>query len=54
MSDLLIREYVERDWADLWPFLRELVSARETFPYPAALEHPTHGRVGLHVMHRYL
>ena len=88
-----IREFTEADWAQVWAIVREVVRARETFPYdpamtelearaiwiepppdltvvavelykrlgfevvgtvPGAFEHPTLGRVGLHVMYREL
>jgi GNAT superfamily N-acetyltransferase len=30
---VLIREFVEDDWASVWPIVEEVVRARETFPY---------------------
>ena len=35
-----IRELTEADWDQVWPIVREVVRARETFPYdPAMTEH---------------
>jgi GNAT superfamily N-acetyltransferase len=28
-----VREFVEADWRQVWPIIREIVQARETFPY---------------------
>jgi GNAT superfamily N-acetyltransferase len=30
---VLIREFREPDWAQVWPIVQEVVRARETFPY---------------------
>jgi GNAT superfamily N-acetyltransferase len=32
----LIREYVDSDWASVWPVFREVVTAGETYPYDPA------------------
>jgi GNAT superfamily N-acetyltransferase len=32
-----IREFTEADWAELWPIVREVVQAQETFPYDPAM-----------------
>ena len=35
-----IREFRESDWAQVWPIVREIVQARETYPYdPTMSEH---------------
>lgn len=30
---MLIREFVDRDWSQVWPIIEEVIRARETFPY---------------------
>ena len=38
-----IREFRESDWAQVWPIVREIVQARETYPYdPTMSEHEAH------------
>jgi GNAT superfamily N-acetyltransferase len=32
-----IRELTEADWAEVWPIVREVVQARETFPYDSGM-----------------
>jgi GNAT superfamily N-acetyltransferase len=32
-----IREFTDADWAQLWPIVREVVQAQETFPYDPAM-----------------
>jgi L-amino acid N-acyltransferase YncA len=34
---MLIRDATEDDWARIWPFLREICAAGETFSYPVDL-----------------
>ena len=39
-----IRQYVENDWPQLWPIVRDIVQARETFAYdPAMTEAEAYG-----------
>ena len=33
MSELLIREYKDADWASIWPIFHEVVAARDTYVY---------------------
>lgn len=33
MTAVEIRAFVEEDWARVWPIVREVVQAQETFPY---------------------
>ncbi len=41
---MLIREATEQDWPAIWPFLRDIVRAAETFAYPLDLtEDDAHG-----------
>ncbi|MDK1472135.1 GNAT family N-acetyltransferase [Streptomyces sp. 549] len=35
---MLIREATEQDWAALWPFMREIVAAGETYTYDRDLD----------------
>jgi GNAT superfamily N-acetyltransferase len=35
---VLIREAIAQDWAAIWPFLREIVRAGETYTYPRAID----------------
>ena len=35
---MLIREASAQDWAAIWPFLREIVRAGETYTYPRAID----------------
>jgi L-amino acid N-acyltransferase YncA len=35
---VLIREATAQDWAAIWPFLREIVRAGETYTYPRAID----------------
>ena len=55
---MLVREATAGDWPAIWPFLRRIVAAGETYcvlaTIPEAFAHPTAGYVGLHVMHRRL
>jgi ribosomal protein S18 acetylase RimI-like enzyme len=38
-----IRQFAERDWAQVWPIVREVVQAQETFPYdPSMTEREAH------------
>jgi GNAT superfamily N-acetyltransferase len=32
-----IRELTEADWAEVWPIVREVVQARQTFPYESGM-----------------
>ncbi len=32
-----IREFVDADWAQVWPIVREVVQAADTFPYDPAM-----------------
>jgi GNAT superfamily N-acetyltransferase len=32
-----IRRFVERDWVQLWPIVRDVVQAQETFPYDPSM-----------------
>jgi hypothetical protein len=32
-----IRVFVEDDWSQVWPIIREIVRAEETFPYDPAM-----------------
>ncbi len=32
-----IREYAETDWPQVWPIVRDIVRAQETFPYDPAM-----------------
>jgi ribosomal protein S18 acetylase RimI-like enzyme len=32
-----IREFTEPDWAQVWPIVREVVQARDTFPYDPSM-----------------
>jgi GNAT superfamily N-acetyltransferase len=32
-----IREFIERDWPDVWPIIRDVVGEQETFPYDPAM-----------------
>ncbi|MEO3776191.1 GNAT family N-acetyltransferase [Micromonospora sp. B11E3] len=34
---MLIREFTEADWAQVWPIISEVVRAEETFPYDPAM-----------------
>ncbi|GAA2706961.1 GNAT family N-acetyltransferase [Micromonospora olivasterospora] len=34
---MLIREFTEADWAQVWPIVSEVVRAEETFPYDPAM-----------------
>ncbi|MFG1953183.1 GNAT family N-acetyltransferase [Micromonospora sp. NPDC048830] len=34
---MLIREFAEADWAQVWPIISEVVRAEETFPYDPAM-----------------
>ncbi|MFI6759714.1 GNAT family N-acetyltransferase [Micromonospora sp. NPDC050417] len=41
---MLIREYAGGDWAQVWPIVREVVRAEETFPYdPGMTEEQSRG-----------
>jgi GNAT superfamily N-acetyltransferase len=43
MPAFRIREFVEADWAQVWPIVREVVQAQETFAYdPAMTEAQAH------------
>jgi GNAT superfamily N-acetyltransferase len=33
-----VREYVEADWPKVWPIVREVIQAEETFPYDPAMD----------------
>jgi GNAT superfamily N-acetyltransferase len=35
---VLIREAIAQDWAAIWPFLREIVRAGETYTYPRDID----------------
>ena len=38
MADqLVVRPYVDEDWAQVWPLIEEVVRAGDTFPYPTDL-----------------
>ncbi|MFI6243760.1 GNAT family N-acetyltransferase [Micromonospora sp. NPDC050795] len=34
---MLIRDFVDRDWSQVWPIIEEVIRAQETFPYDPAL-----------------
>jgi hypothetical protein len=34
----MIREATPEDWLAIWPFLSEIVAARETFPYDQGMD----------------
>lgn len=34
---MLIREFVETDWSQVWPIVQEVVRAEETFPFDPAM-----------------
>ncbi|WP_433308176.1 N-acetyltransferase family protein [Micromonospora sp. CA-269861] len=34
---MLIREFVDRDWSQVWPIIEEVIRAQETFPYDPAM-----------------
>lgn len=34
---VLIREFVETDWSQVWPIVQEVVQAQETFPYDPSM-----------------
>ncbi|MEU8127033.1 GNAT family N-acetyltransferase [Micromonospora sp. NPDC049049] len=34
---MLIREFVDRDWSQVWPIIEEVSRAQETFPYDPAM-----------------
>lgn len=36
-----IREATDADWPAIWPFLREIVAARETYAYDPRMDEPT-------------
>lgn len=40
---VLIRELVDQDWSQVWPIVREVVRAQETFPYDPGMTE-TQGR----------
>lgn len=37
---MIVREAVAGDWAQIWPFFREIVAAGETFAYPQDVTEP--------------
>ncbi|MCU1538051.1 MAG: family acetyltransferase [Humibacillus sp.] len=38
MADtLVVRDYVDTDWPQVWPLIEEVVRAGDTFPYPTDL-----------------
>lgn len=37
MCAVQVREFVEADWPRVWPIVREVVRAEETFPYDPAM-----------------
>jgi len=40
-GSMRIREATDEDWPAIWPFLREIVRAGETFPYDRDMDEPT-------------
>jgi len=34
---VLVREFVEADWPQVWPIVREVIQAEETFAYDPAM-----------------
>ncbi|MFE9913834.1 GNAT family N-acetyltransferase [Micromonospora sp. NPDC005553] len=34
---MLIRDFVDRDWSQVWPIIEEVIRAQETFPYDPAM-----------------
>ncbi|MEU4556360.1 L-amino acid N-acyltransferase YncA [Micromonospora violae] len=34
---MLIREFVDGDWSQVWPIIEEVIRAQETFPYDPAM-----------------
>jgi hypothetical protein len=66
---MLIRDATLDDWPRIWPFMRQVAAAGETFSWdrditeddardgctiPEGFMHPVHGYVGLHIMYRRL
>jgi len=37
VSPIEVREFVEADWPQVWPIVREVVRAEDTFPYDPAM-----------------
>lgn len=37
---MIVREAVDGDWAQIWPFFHEIVAAGETFAYPQDVTEP--------------
>ena len=37
LPGVLIREFVDRDWSQVWPIIEEVIRAQETFPYDPAM-----------------
>jgi GNAT superfamily N-acetyltransferase len=37
MRAMRIREFVEADWSQVWPIVRSVVQAEETFPYDPSM-----------------
>lgn len=37
MWRMLVREFVAADWPKVWPIVREVIQAEETFPYDPAM-----------------
>src|SRR3954466_4313538 len=38
---VVIRDATERDWPQIWPFLRQIVRAGETYAYDPDMDEPT-------------
>lgn len=34
---MLVREFADADWTDVWPIVRDVVRAEDTFPYDPAM-----------------
>jgi hypothetical protein len=55
---MLIRDAVAAGWPRIWPVWNPAVGLWRSLGFtvlgtvPEAFDHPVHGRVGLHVMHR--
>lgn len=41
LLSMLIREVTEADWPHIWPFLRQICAAGETFSYPTDISRET-------------
>lgn len=37
MTSMLVREFTDADWPEVWPIVRDVIRAEDTFPYDAAM-----------------